>query len=319
VPTIVNTGTGTRLLKNGDDITVDADDNRIYSGVVKELLRDRITREISSRESDELRLLRKILRYIKPLNLVDPLMDNFTPEGCLTLHDIIRLVHEKVVGELVREDRSDETMLKNNLAVKLDAPLPFDIFIIDMGGGLNQQEAGGSVTPGEISCIPFKAMVSGMMHPDALRTETPAAENDLSKMPDASVSPYAGKSVAVISHDYMNVSLRPGSHFNMIDSYCSENVRDNHIYFRFTGGAADLSGKSRRSELLANILKECDLEVTKRGELIIARTGNITRPESEEILNAIGRMIIFTRGLDLLMDDDRTLEYYFNTFRKMFS
>jgi pyruvate,water dikinase len=316
VPTIVNTGMGTRMLKNGDDITVDADNNRIYSGIVKELLRDRITREISSRESRELRLLRKILRYITPLNLIDPFLDNFTTEGCQTLHDIIRFIHEKAVGELVHEDRSEETLLKNNPTAKLDAPLPFDIFIIDMGGGLYLQEAGGSVAPDEISSMPFKALINGMMHPDALRPETPGIEDDSHKMPAPSVRHYAGKSIAVISNDYMNVSLRLGNQFNMIDSYCGENVRDNHIYFRCAGGDADLAGRSRRAELMAHILKEYDLGVSRRGDLVIARRGEITQPEEEEILNVIGRMIIFTRRLDLRMDDDSTIEHYFNTFLK---
>jgi pyruvate,water dikinase len=319
VPTIVNTGTSTRLLKNGDDITVDADDNRIYSGVVKELLRDKITREISSRESHELRLLRKILRYITPLNLVDPVMDNFTIEGCLTLHDIIRLVHEKVVAELISADHSDETFLKNNMAVKLDTPLPLDIFIVDIGSRLNLQQEKSSVTIGEINCMPFKSLISGMTHPDFVGAEVPVEGKDPLTAPEASVMKYTGKNVAVISREYMNLSLRFGSHFNMIDSYCSDNVKDNHIYFRFVGGAADLSGRSRRAELLADILKECDMEVNKKGEIIIARAGNIPRSEAEVILNTIGRMIMFTRRLDLLMDDDRTLEYYFNTFRKLFN
>jgi pyruvate,water dikinase len=246
-------------------------------------------------------------------------MDNFMPEGCLTLHDIIRLVHEKAVAELFSADHSDETLLKNNMAVRLDTPLPSDIFIIDIGGGLHLQEEKSSVTLGEINCIPFKSLISGMMHPDLVGTEGPVGGKDSLTAPEASVMKYTGKNVAVISREYMNLSLRFGSHFNMIDSYCSDNVKDNHIYFRFVGGAADLSGRSRRAELLTDILKECDMEVNKRGEIIIARTGNITRPEAEEILNAIGRMIIFTRRLDLLMDDDRTIEHYFNTFRKMFS
>ncbi len=41
-----------------------------------------------------------LLRYISPLNLVDPMYDDFTPEGCKTIHDIIRFMHMKSVHEL---------------------------------------------------------------------------------------------------------------------------------------------------------------------------------------------------------------------------
>ncbi|MEW6601452.1 MAG: hypothetical protein AB1499_10825 [Nitrospirota bacterium] len=42
------------------------------------------------------------LKYIAPLNLVDPIFDNFTPEGCRTMHDVIRFMHVKAVYELTR-------------------------------------------------------------------------------------------------------------------------------------------------------------------------------------------------------------------------
>ncbi len=46
---------------------------------------------------------KNILRYIAPLNLVDPVFDNFTPEGCKTIHDIIRFMHVKSVHELTNK------------------------------------------------------------------------------------------------------------------------------------------------------------------------------------------------------------------------
>ncbi|MDH4028082.1 MAG: hypothetical protein OEU95_04550, partial [Nitrospirota bacterium] len=41
-----------------------------------------------------------LLKYISPLNLVDPLLDNFTPEACRTIHDILRFIHAKSAAEL---------------------------------------------------------------------------------------------------------------------------------------------------------------------------------------------------------------------------
>ena len=113
----------------------------------------------------------------------------------------------------------------------------------------------------EISSIPFKSIVKGMMHPGVWRSDSVPLKMDdfmssMLKMPDISSMRYLGENVAVISREYVNLTLRFGYHFNMMDCYCSENIRDNHIYFRFVGGATDIAKRSRRAELLAQILKE---------------------------------------------------------------
>ncbi len=317
VPAIVNTGTGTSILRHGDEITVDAEDNRIYAGIVRELLRYRITEDVLM-ETREFRLLKKILRYITPLNLIDPLLESFTPEGCRTFHDIIRFIHEKAISELVDVDRYKE-VLRNNIAVRLDVPLPTGIFIIDIGGGLNLKEDKNTAALDEISSIPFKAILEGMMHPGVWHSESVSMKiNDfmssMLKMPDVSTMSYLGENVAVISREYVNLSLRFGYHFNMMDCYCSENIRDNHVYFRFVGGATDITKRSRRAELLGSILREYNMRTNIKGDLIIARTDNITRPEMEDLLNHLGRLIAYTRQLDALLDDDDIVRQYAGNF-----
>ncbi|HDK17650.1 MAG TPA: hypothetical protein ENG75_06885, partial [Nitrospirae bacterium] len=253
VPTIVNTGDGTTVLNHGEEITVDADDNRIYKGIIQELMKYRISSDIDLKGSKEFRLLKKMLRYITPLNLIDPLLENFTPEGCKTFHDIIRFIHEKAIAELVNVKRYEGNMLKDNVAIKLDVSIPTGIFIIDIGGGLDLVSGSSMASFDEITSIPFKSIMSGMMHPGVWHSDSVSMRvNDfmssMMKMPDISSMRYLGDNIAVISREYVNMSLRFGYHFNMLDCYCSENVRDNHIYFRFVGGATDISKRSRRAE-----------------------------------------------------------------------
>ncbi len=318
VPTIVNTGSGTSVLKHGDEITVDAEDNRIYAGKVNELLKYRITEDISLMETDEFRLLQKMLRYITPLNLIDPLLDNFVPDGCRTFHDIIRFIHEKAIAELVDVDRYKK-VLRNNITVKLDVPIPTGIFMIDIGGGLNKKGNDRKASFDEISSIPFKAIVGGMMHPGVWHSGAVTMKiNDfmssMLKMPDVSNMSYLGENVAVISREYVNLSLRFGYHFNMMDCYCSDNVKDNHVYFRFVGGATDISKRSRRADLLGSILREFNMRTDIKGDLIIARTDNLPRQEMEELLNRLGRLIAYSRQLDALLDDDIVANRYVNNF-----
>ena len=319
IPTIVNTGRGTEILKHGEEITVDADDNRIYAGIIKELLRYKISEDFSLMDTKEFRLLKKMMKYITPLNLIDPLLENFTPEGCKTFHDIIRLIHEKSIAELVDVERYEGSLLRDNIAVKLDIPIPTGIYIIDIGGGLNLTEGGNKATFNEINSLPFKAILNGMMYPGVWHSEAVSMKiqdfmSSMLKMPDVSSMRYLGENVAVISREYVNLSLRFGYHFNMLDCYCSENIRDNHIYFRFIGGATDIAKRSRRAEMMACILREYNLRVNIKGDLVVARTGNISRSEMEDILNRLGRLIAYTRQLDAMMDDEQSVQYYAKKF-----
>ncbi|MBF0564364.1 MAG: hypothetical protein HQK89_03890 [Nitrospirae bacterium] len=339
VPTIVNTGIGTKTLRNGQEITVDADDNKIYAGIVKELLQYNITEDINLSDEKEFRILKKILRYMTPLNLIDPLLDNFTPEGCRSFHDIIRFIHEKGIAELVDIDRYKE-ILQDNIAVKLDAAVPAAIFIIDIGGGLKSKGNNGngngngtaksasvsasvstplSASIDEITSIPFKAIVGGMVHPGAWHLRG-GAVGITDFMPNASKTHgfpnmcYPGKNVAVVSREYVNLILRFGYHFNMVDCYCSENIRDNHVYFRFVGSTSGGMKRSRRVELLAAILRELNMRINTKDNLLVARTDNISRSEMETLLNYLGRLTAYTRHLDTLPDDDRTVRHYARNF-----
>jgi pyruvate,water dikinase len=79
LPTIVGCGLATSALKTGDEITVDATQNVVYRGLVKELRYFELTEEAVYEDSYEYRLLRRLLKKITPLNLVDPHAANFTP------------------------------------------------------------------------------------------------------------------------------------------------------------------------------------------------------------------------------------------------
>jgi len=125
---------------------------------------------------------------------------------------------------------------------------------------------------------------------------------------------YAGHNVAIVSKEYVNLSFRFGYHYNVIDAYCDELARNNHIYFRFLGGATDLTKRSRRALLIGNIMKELDFTVRLKGDMVIARVGNMVRPEMEKLLEIIGRLIGFTRQLDIRMESDATVNRYKEAF-----
>jgi len=319
IPTVVNAGNATQVLAHDQEITVQVGNEgaTIYQGLVRQLVEHARNNSVRMDELAEFRKKRYLLRYIAPLNLVDPLRDEFTPQACKTMHDILRFIHEKSVAELIETAQSG---VKAS-AVRLDLTVPAGITIIDVGGGLDNSSNLDHITAGQVSSLPLRAVISGMTFPGVWHSDAvPLNVNDfmssMLRVPDI-MSDNGGRvesNMAVISREYANVSLKFGYHFIILDCFCSENARNNHIYFRFMGGATDMTKRSRRLQLIARILGEYGFNIKTKGDLIIARLANIGKNEAENILDQIGRLISYTRQLDAIMKDDKSLERYARNF-----
>jgi pyruvate,water dikinase len=316
LPTAVNTGDMTRTLVHGQQVTVYIDEQAVtvYPGVMDQLRDQADAGSLRMEELAEYRKKRYLLRYIVPLNLVDPLRDDFSPKVCRTLHDILRFIHEKSVAELIEQAGAGWT---SNRTVKLDLSIPAGIVLIDIGEGLQNAGPGDHVTADQVASVPLRAVIRGMVHPGVWRSEAvPLRANDfMTSMLRASDividgAPGASASVAVISRDYVNLSLKFGYHYIILDAFCSEVTRNNHLYFRFAGGATDITKRSRRLKLIAAILQEQGFHIKLKGDMIVARLANIDPDEMEACLDVLGRLISFTRQLDALLHDDGAVERY---------
>ena len=122
--------------------------------------------------------------------------------------------------------------------------------------------------------------------------------------------------LAIVSKEYLNLSLRLGYHFNMIDVTLADDTERNYIYFRFFGGVTEITRRSRRAKLLAQIMTKSDFAVESKGDLIIARIKKITREIMGEKLRLIGRLIGFTRQLDVLLRTDGDVGFFEEQFLK---
>ncbi|HTP04965.1 MAG TPA: PEP/pyruvate-binding domain-containing protein [Nitrospirota bacterium] len=324
IPAIVNVAGVMEILEPGQDVTLVAGDDgtsAVYEGIVRDIISQAGDETARMEDVYEYRRKRYILRYISLLNLVDPLMDEFTPEGCRTLHDILRFMHEKSVAELVDSAREGNAKFrKQGALVPLELPVPAGILVMDMGGGLNSG-VGGRATFEQVTSVPFRAIIRGMIHPGAWHSEPVALKahdflSSMMRMPDiVSDSGHpAGYNVAVISREYVNLSIRFGYHFNMIDCYCGENAKNNHIYFRFVGGATDMAKRSRRVELIAKILREYGFNIKIKGDLLIARLAGLKQEEMETVLDKTGRLISYARQLDAVLHDDAAIDRYAKNF-----
>ena len=305
----------------GEEITVDAEDRRIYRGRVEELLTYQAATAMNIQMAPEFRMLRRILHEVSRLHLVDPLMQEFRPEGCQTFHDMLRFIHETAVMTLVDIGRDDACLRgQQKLARRLDLPIQAGILVIDIGGGIAADAPANDIPFSAIRSQPFRAVLQGILFPEVWHQGAMTVgfrdmmHSILTTPQDALSGQYIGHNIAIISENYVNLCFRFGYHFNIIDAFCHEVERDNHIYFRFLGGATDLAKRSRRAALIATILEAFDFSVRTRGDLVIARASNLAQSEMVRTLDILGRLVGFTRQLDVQMADDQAVARYAEAF-----
>ena len=321
IPTVVNTGDATTVLTAGQEVTLVADsggDCTVLQGVAHELLRRQRRGAANMRQVYEYRRQKYIMRYIAPLNLVNPLEEEFTAQRCRTFNDMIRFMHEMSVQALVEGAvRQGNGLLKffgrQRAVRRLKIDLPLKMLLVDLGGGV-AKEAGAEVTFDELTSVPLRAVLQGMMHPGVWHEEGVALRGrdlmaSMTRAADlGNAGATAGYNVAVVSREYVNLSLRFGYHFSMLDCYCGDQPRNNHIFFRFVGGAASITSRSLRLRLMATVLAEYDYVLKITGDLLVARLSNIGSDEVCRILNQTGRLSVYVKQLDAQLDSEESAD-----------
>jgi hypothetical protein len=263
--------------------------------------------------------LHDVSRLILPLNLIDPASAGFSPEGCQTLHDVMRFALERSYQEMFAI--SDLTAEAGNVVMKLKASLPIDLHIIDLGNGTTAPPGAHSVTPEEIVSAPFKALLGGMLRPEVtFRQPRPINMGGfLSVMGRQMLSPQGGerfgdKSYAVVSARSMGFGSRVGYHYTILDSYCGTTDSKNYISFSFQGGAAGEARRERRVRAIALVLEELGFSVTVQGDMLKSRFQKYPRAIIEDRLDQLGRLWQVARQMDMLMVSEEAVVQFRDDF-----
>ncbi len=315
VPAVLNTGEATKAIAPGTEVTVDAYSGRVYLGKVPELLDIKLQRGDFMKDSPVFERLQNVAAFIVPLNLIDPQSEAFQPHNCRTIHDIMRLAHEFSYRAIF--EFSSLASDVGRLSVKLDARLPLDLHIIDLGGGLVDVPVGArSVKPDQIASVPFKALLKGMLRED-VATTNPRPVNlkgFMSVMSEQMLTPtniamerFGDRSYAIISDTYVNFSSRVGYHYSVVDAYSGRTVNKNYINFQFKGGAADDVRRGRRSRGIAKVLQSLGFIVDTKADVVRARFQKHPAEAIEEALDHLGRLLQFTRQMDMLMQSEASV------------
>jgi pyruvate, water dikinase len=318
VPSIVGTGRATSLLRAGQLVTVDAGRCRVFAGT----LAAPTPRPPSvPADSPARSALRRIAALVTPLSLTDPTSSAFSPEGCRSLHDITRYVHENAFAvmfqsaNLVADDRASSR--------RLTARLPIEIRVFDVGGGLSERVAtSDSVCVADLTSAPLRAFLDGLLD-CRVRWDLPrpvSARGFLSVLGESMAGPPAEalrvgrESFAIVSDHYLNFSTKAGYHFSTVDAYCTASLNKNYIHFRFSGGAADATRRARRAGFLSSVLTQLDFRVQLKGDLLVARLEKYGEDVILTRLRDLGRLTMCARQLDMLMDSDGSPDYFAHAF-----
>jgi pyruvate,water dikinase len=318
VPTLVNTDVATANLLPGREVTVHADGKIVYDGIVSSLIESPCAQRDLLSNSPFMRKLRYVISFVSPLKLVDPASKSFKPEECRSLHDIIRFSHEKAVQEMFF--MGDRKGGRKKGAKKLISKIPMLFYVLDVGGGIeeklpNQKE----VRMDAIISTPMRAVFSGLNHPDIQWSEFTHfdwEEYDKIVMSGGIISADSARfgSYAILASDYLNLNLRFGYHFVILDTICGDKADENYILFRFSGGGGDSYGKSLRAGFIGGILERLGFMVDIKGDLIDGQLKEGDRKTIAEKLDMVGRLLGATRLMDMYLKDASLVEGFVDDF-----
>lgn len=315
IPFLAGVSDATKRLQPGKTVTVDGNNGRVYRGKIK-LLLDQSPQPTVKRPYE--RILTEAMKFVTPLELTDPAGDNFTPEGCRSMHDIIRLCHEKAILSMFSAGKPGT----GRGSIRLHADIPLDVFLFDVGGGISKNVTKGAGVPlTEVGSTPFQALWKGLSHPDVQWKQKPFDWDAYDRIElSGGVPPkrdsFAFGSYAVVGKDYLHFNIRFGYHFTIVDVMCGENSAENHCLLRFAGGGGDYEHRSLRIEFLFGVLERLEFIVEKKGDLLEAKIPGMDSDLMIVKLDMLGRLLGATKLMDMVLEDDQmvhqSVEDFFN-------
>ncbi|MFN2353535.1 MAG: PEP-utilizing enzyme, partial [Desulfopila sp.] len=302
VPVLCGIADAVRLFAPGDVVSVDADRGVVYAGRVEAM----IGKDCDTLENKYTQRFGEVLKFITPLELTDPAAPNFTPEGCRSMHDIIRFCHENALLAMFSAGKPGS----GRGALRLVDDMPLDVYLFDVGGGI---KAAGDTPKGvelaRIQCRPFRALWQGLNHPDVQWKQKPFDWDAYDKIElSGGVPPkkdsFAFASYAVIGAEYLHFNIRFGYHFTIVDVLCGDDPAKNHCMLRFAGGGGDFYHRSLRLEFLSRILEDIGFTVENKGDLLEGRMFKIEHDDMYHRLDMLGRLLGATKLMDMVLEDE---------------
>ncbi len=316
IPSVFQLSGAFEQLHNGDQISLDAVQPRIYSGILWPSAGPRSLEHLGVRPNDP------IQQYLLELNLHDPSSLGFRPSGCKSAHDVLRFCHEKAITAMF-EVNDAESARQAHSAKQLMTPVPINFCVLDLGGGLAPSASSSAeVRPEEILSRPFQALWRGVSHPGVAWTRAmPASISDLASVMATALSTQSGatralgeKSYLLVADEYMNLNSRLAYHFTLVDACMSDVPGNNYVSFRFAGGGATRQRRNLRACFIEACLAHYGFVVDRRDDLVNAWYKKAPLQETGAHLDILGRLMACTSQLDMYMTNEAVMKWYVQQF-----
>lgn len=306
-------------LPEGRMVTVDATGAMVYDGDLPDLVRARQPEYSAEEHGSIYDVLGRVLDLISPLRLLFPDDEDFKAENCVTFHDITRYAHQKASEEMFLGATDIEDKDRLSLRLKTDIPLTVNIIYIDRE--YDPQAEGGWVDQDHIESEPMQRFWNGVREEGwpktgAVKTMKP-------------VGPIAGKeghirtkldfsenSFAILSREYMIVSLRMGYHLATVEAMCSDDLSKNYVSMQFSYGGSTLDRRTRRVELLTDIMRAMGFRCQRKADYLGAYMSYKDRQTISDRLHKLGRLTLMTKQLDMALSSEGVTKWYTREFMK---
>jgi pyruvate,water dikinase len=312
LPTLVGMEASCEL-PEGSHVTVDATGRAVFDGTQPELVGTRSAAAKSTDEADIYRLLKSVLSFISPLNLIHPDDSDYTPENCRTLHDIVRFTHQRAMEEMFSLGNSITD--KDRVAFKLKSDIPLKVLIIYIDHDHSAHGGPREIGEDELASIPMRAFWAGIKD-EGWPSRPPKGDVKgflsvvATGLATNTETDFSESSFALLSQEYMLLSLRMGYHFSTVEAMCSDTVSKNYIRFQCKGGGASLQRRSRRIGLFVELLSRMGFVYTGEGDFIDARMPYQTPAAVTHNLRLLGRITMMTKQLDMALSNDTITRWY---------
>ncbi|MDQ7831570.1 MAG: PEP/pyruvate-binding domain-containing protein [Desulfovibrionaceae bacterium] len=303
-------------IADGQDITLDANAGMVFPGRVESLIAAAAAPGPKKATAAGMRL-EKIIPLVARLTLTDPESPDFAPANMRSIHDIVRFAHEKSVAEMFSLVGRGGRGLAS--AKRLKTPLPFTMYILDLGDGLFEGlEGSPTVAPGEIKSAPMWAIWSGLTSPQA-SWEDDAQFVDWEELDRISGGIFSGKSkllasYAVISANYAHLMIRFGYHFSVLDTVCGPDDKNNYVNFRFKGGGGSLEQRLARIEFISRVLSHFSFTVSVKGDMLDARMARENEVIIQKRLAMLGYLLARTKLMDITLSETTNMRALVDDF-----
>ncbi len=265
---------------------------------------------------DRLAVWQKIVPFTMMLPESEDLAVVSNPSDFKTWQDVFTFAHEAAVREMFR--LAGEGLLH----ILRDPRLPVTFFLLDLGHGLRKQAAfRREITIADVRSRPLKALWQGMTH-EGVSWKGPVEFNlggffsVLSRsFVEGRVTKEGGKGYLLVTEDYLYLRLRLAYHLMVVEAFFREEA-ESYLLFRLQGGGAGASGRTQRFLLLKDILEALGFRVEIAGDLIQGVYLGVEEDELKEHLDQLGRLLAFTRQLDMTLADEDTRRRYVEAFLK---